>query len=334
MDGENGCPSTPAPGTESGAESAGLRKKPFVVNFTAADLVRMKTPLTHPIAPLPATINIHLTRLCNFGCRYCYAEFRETGAVQIGRTEMFAILDAIAENHHTGTQPRKVNFAGGEPFLYRDLPELIAYSKKLDLTTSAVTNGSLLNGELMSRLDGCLDMLALSVDSINPETNRQIGRHGRGTPPDFDDCMRLAELVHRAGIRLKINTVVNRLNLNENIGAQIAALSAFRWKIFQAKRILGQNDLQFEQMAVSTVEFHEYVARNRRQMRSDMVIVPETADDMTDSYAMIAPNGCFFDNSRGVYRYSRPILEVGLSEAFRDVEFNADKFVKRGGLYE
>jgi len=35
----------------------------------------------------------------------------------------------------------------------------------------------------------------------------------------------------------------------------------------------------------------------------------------------------------GYHRYSRPILEVGLSEAFRDVEFSQDKFVKRGGLY-
>jgi len=65
-----------------------------------------------------------------------------------------------------------------------------------------------------------------------------------------------------------------------------------------------------------------------------MVIVPETADAMTDSYAMIAPNGCFFDNSRGAYCYSRPILEVGIVEAFQDVEFDADKFLKRGGLYE
>ena len=55
---------------------------------------------------------------------------------------------------------------------------------------------------------------------------------------------------------------------------------------------------------------------------------------MTDSYAMIAPNGCFFDNSRGVYRYSRPILEVGLLAAFGDVGFSQDKFIKRGGLYE
>ncbi|MCI0747408.1 MAG: viperin family antiviral radical SAM protein [Verrucomicrobia subdivision 3 bacterium] len=294
----------------------------------------MKTPITHPITLVPATINIHLTRLCNFGCRYCYAEFRETGAVHIRRTEMFAILDAIAENHRVGTQPRKVNFAGGEPFLYRNLPDLIDHAKKLALTTSVVTNGSLLTGELVSRLDGCLDILTLSVDSMKPDTNRQIGRHGRGTPLGFDDYLELAELVHGAGIRRKVNTVVNRLNLNENIGAQITALSAFRWKILQAKRILGQNDLQFEQMAVSTAEFHEYVARNRRQAQSDMVIVPETADDMTDSYAMIAPNGCFFDNSRGVYRYSRPILEVGIVEAFQDVEFDADKFVKRGGVYE
>jgi radical S-adenosyl methionine domain-containing protein 2 len=49
---------------------------------------------------------------------------------------------------------------------------------------------------------------------------------------------------------------------------------------------------------------------------------------------MIAPNGCFFDSAGGMHHYSRPILEVGVVEAFRETIFDADKFASRGGLYE
>src|SRR6266545_7207698 len=141
---------------------------------------------------LPATINIHLTRNCNFGCRYCYAEFKETGSSRIRREQMLAILDAIAKARiSAGVDPRKVNFAGGEPFLHPDLCEFIAGSKNLGLKTSIVSNGSLLNDAVVSRLSGHLDILALSIDSLSSETNRRIGRCGRSEPPNVDQYQRI-----------------------------------------------------------------------------------------------------------------------------------------------
>jgi radical S-adenosyl methionine domain-containing protein 2 len=294
----------------------------------------MKTQNDNNRAVLPQTINIHLIRSCNFGCRYCYAVFAETGASRIPPEHLLAILDQIsAAPLPEGSAPRKVNFAGGEPFLFPRLPEFICHARRIGLVTSAVTNGSLLNVAVIAQLTGHLDILALSVDSLSPSVNAEIGRCGRGSPPGLDHYLSLAGMVRAAGIRLKVNTVVNRLNVHEDIGAGIARLAPFRWKLLQAKRIFGQNDAHFESLAVTDLEFSAYVERNRRSVGSGVVVVPETADDMTASYSMIAPNGCFFDNSPGFYRYSRPIVEVGLLEAFSEVEFSEDQFLKRGGLY-
>ena len=38
--------------------------------------------------------------------------------------------------------------------------------------------------------------------------------------------------------------------------------------------------------------------------------------------------------NHGQHSYSRPILEVGIAEAFQEVAFEAAKFEKRGGSYE
>ena len=294
----------------------------------------MQTQHVDTRAVLPQTINIHLIRSCNFGCRYCYAGFTETGAVLIPPEQVREILDQIAMAPGVqGQGPRKVNFAGGEPFLYPKLIEVIYHAKRVGLTTSVVSNGSLLNSSLLVQLAGQLDILAVSVDSFSVDLNRRIGRCGRGSPPDFEHYQALAQSVRGAGIRLKINTVVNRLNLKEDIGPSITRMSPFRWKLLQAKCIIGQNDADFGDLAVSAHEFLAYVERNRRSAGSDVVVVPESADDMTSSYAMIAPNGCFFDNGSGSYRYSRPIVEVGLLKAFGEVEFSQDRFIKRGGLY-
>lgn len=292
------------------------------------------TPLVRS-RELPETINIHLTRTCNFGCRYCYAEFAECGSTRIPSDYLRRIVEAIGRaDPPPGGRSRKVNFAGGEPLLYTELPAIIAFAKELGLATSLVTNGSLLDDRAIARLSGALDICAISVDSGIVKTNDLIGRCGKGFRPDAEFYGVLAQRIRDAGMRFKVNTVVNRLNLSENLGGLVALLLPFRWKLFQVKEVIGQNDKTFAELAISVTEFKDFVARNRIFVPTSVAVIPETADDMTASYAMIAPNGCFFDSSRGCYRYSRPILQAGIVEAFQEVTFDAEKFVKRGGSYE
>jgi radical S-adenosyl methionine domain-containing protein 2 len=284
---------------------------------------------------LPETINIHLTRQCNLGCRFCYAEFAECASPRIPPEHLACLLEMISRATPLPTgRRRKVNFAGGEPLLYPGFPDIVKLSKNLDLTTSIVTNGSLLDERTIARLAGGLDICAVSMDSGVAETNNSIGRCGKGFRPDAQFYRSRAQQILAAGIRFKVNTVVNRLNLSENLGDLVAAMQPFRWKLFQVKKVIGQNDKTFAEMAISVTEFDDFVARNRRLVRPRVAVVPETADDMAGSYAMIAPNGCFFDSVTGRHRHSRPILEVGIVEAFQDVVFDAEKFVVRGGVYE
>lgn len=284
---------------------------------------------------LPETINIHLTRTCNFGCRYCYAEFAECGSARIQPDHLRRIIEAISRAAPPpGGRRRKVNFAGGEPLLYAELPDMLAFSKQLGLATSLVTNGSLLDERAITRLSGILDICAVSVDSGIAMTNDSIGRRGKGFRPDEEFYRGLARRIRDAGMRFKVNTVVNRLNLSENLGGLVASLLPFRWKLFQVKEVIGQNDKTFAELAISMTEFQDFVVRNCVHVPPSVVVIPETADDMTASYAMIAPNGCFFDSSRGCHRYSRPVLQAGILEAFQEVAFDAEKFAKRGGSYE
>jgi radical S-adenosyl methionine domain-containing protein 2 len=284
---------------------------------------------------LPETVNIHLTRACNFGCLFCYAEFAECGSARIPHSQLRALLEAISRAAPPTTgHRRKVIFAGGEPLLYPGLVEIIKFCKHLGLVTSLVSNGSLLDEHAIEGLAGSLDICALSVDSALPRTNDLIGRRGQNCRPDSHFYRTAAERIRTAGIRLKINTVVNRLNLSESLGDTVAAMCPFRWKLFQVKKVIGQNDKSFADLAINTAEFEDFVARNRVLVPPSVAVVPETADEMTGSYAMIAPNGCFFDSASGFHRYSRSILEVGVEEAFQDVAFDAEKFMKRGGSYE
>ena len=283
---------------------------------------------------LPDTINIHITRSCNFTCRYCYAGFEECNANSLSHQTVLELLAQIASAPPLPCgRPRKVNFAGGEPLLINGLSQIVRQAKAVGLVTSIVTNGSLLTPQWLGSLRDMLDICTLSIDSASATSNAHVGRYNRKCIPDGAFYQQRASWIRAAGIRLKINTVVNQTNSGEDLGELIASIDPFRWKILQAKKIIGQNDRAFDQLAVTLEEFSAYVRRNRVLVPTSIAVIAETADDMTDSYAMIAPNGSFFGNGTGTYRYSRPIVDVGIEAAFADVSFSPDRFRNRGGVY-
>jgi radical S-adenosyl methionine domain-containing protein 2 len=143
-----------------------------------------------------------------------------------------------------------------------------------------------------------------------------------------------AQLARHHGIRLKINTVVNRLNVDEDMSDFIHKMGPERWKLFQVLPIEGQNAGHVEPLEILRAEFEHFAERHLHLNRFGIEVVPESNDDMTGSYAMIDPAGRFFDNTLGAHTYSRPILEVGVREAFSQVSFDLQTFEDRGGRYD
>ena len=67
---------------------------------------------------------------------------------------------------------------------------------------------------------------------------------------------------------------------------------------------------------------------------TELNVVPESNEAMTESYVMVDPAGRFFDNAQGAYTYSLPILEVGVEEALKGVLIEPERFRRRGGRYD
>ena len=135
----------------------------------------------HPVIATASTVNYHLLEACNMSCGFCFATFsdipKEYG---LKRDGALAVVDALCKAGF-----RKVNFAGGEPTLRRWLPDLIKRAKSYGVITSIVTNGSRIGEEWLDGLGDSLDMIALSIDSVDAETQRKIGRieKGKGKEP-------------------------------------------------------------------------------------------------------------------------------------------------------
>lgn len=289
---------------------------------------------------LPEAVNYHLNKNCNFRCKGCYATFDEDPSargVMLPREQMFRLVEAVAEAPlPDGQTVRKLTFAGGEPTLCPWLPELVAHAKSRGLVTMVVTNGSRCTPAYLNRLAPGLDWLTLSLDSLDPALNVAMGRHdAQGRPLSAETYADLLAEAARIGLRTKINTVVNRVNHRETMTGFIADSGIARWKILQVMAVAGQNDANIDLLTVTRDEFDAYVERHHDGVTASGIrVVPEPVTAIRGSYAMIDPQGRFFDSSAGHHHYSEPILEAGLAAAFGQVAFDRALFEARGGSYD
>lgn len=234
------------------------------------------------------------------------------------------IIDAIYDDVRSLPAPIKLSISGGEPTLFPQLSELLEYSKDLGFITSIITNGS--RPDKIAEVIDKLDWVGVSIDSAFENVEKVLGR---GSSNHVENAIKTVKIVKQNGVKLKINTVVNKLNYKEDICSNlIKKLDPDRWKVFKIEIIKEVNGDAIY-LDITDEEFEAFLELNKV-----CCPVSETNIDMRESYIMIDPYGRVFQNKDGNYQFSRKtIMESGFFAALEEVGFNIEKFVKRGGAY-
>lgn len=227
-------------------------------------------------------INYHLTQACNFGCKFCFAKYEKE---QVGFEDQKAVIKNIASSGIFDS----INFAGGEPLLVKKLPDLIQYAADLGLKVAVITNGYLLSDRILEAIVPNLEMLGISCHSFDEKTKIEIGsctKSGKTLSNERlgEICAKVHEfnLAGKSNCRIKINSVICKPNVNENLKSGIESLKYVqRWKGLRCQEF-GTN----QNMLVSDAEFHLF-----KRMNSNGVINQVFENDMKDTYIMINPAG-------------------------------------------
>lgn len=270
--------------------------------------------------------NIHLTGKCDMQCIGCYARFGEDAISKpfaLSKDDWIKVINNIYE--YSNGMNVKINFVGGEPLLYPFLPNLLNHSKNKGFTTSVVTNGSLLKRRSIE-LNGLLDWVGISIDSFNRETLRALGRVSKGNTLDYHE---IVQQVHSLDSKLKINTVISKLNWQENMLDDMRLMKVDRWKVFQFLPVTGENDHAIAALQINEEQFKYYC-----QLHSSIQPIIENNDAMQGSYLMISPDGLLFDNTNGYYKYGPSLLNQNSQTIEENIEFSTVKFLNRGGSYD
>lgn len=289
-----------------------------------------------------ASVNWHFSRVCNYQCEFCYhVSPRSVAKGKRAHVSVDEGCKAISLLAAAGM--KKLNFSGGEPFLYpKPLAAWCRHAKGLGLYVSIITNGSLVSEEWLEANRDFVDMIGVSVDSCNEETHRELGRGDASRSLSHTgSALQLSAWCKQYAIPFKVNTVVTSANDMDDMHDLIGKLGPCRWKVFQMLLIDGENAnhqagtsagteirRDASRLEIRGDRFEQYVARHR-----DLACMRvEDNATMRNSYVILNEELKFLDNASGSKRASRhSILEVGVARAFEGITFDAESFRRRDG---
>jgi radical SAM protein with 4Fe4S-binding SPASM domain len=153
----------------------------------------------------------HLTERCNLRCTHCYqtgGKIEELSLAEIRKVmdEIIDMLKAWSEMYQLEFSP-SMNITGGEPFLRKDLFEILEEMSTAGFAIFLLTNGTLIDEEKAEDLA----RLGINGVQVSIEGPEEIHDSIRGSGSFAASCKGISHLV-KAGLRVTLNATLSEIN--------------------------------------------------------------------------------------------------------------------------
>lgn len=159
----------------------------------------------------PITIDMSLTRACNFNCVYCYSKLQENVGKKITSEVMYRFLNDCAEIGVKG-----ISFVSdGESTLSPAYVDSIKYGHSKGISMASGTNGYVLTEDILQEILPCLTYLRFNISAGEPKSFSRI----MGVPEQY--FYRVKENIKKAVEKKR------KRNLSVTIGIQMVLMPEF-----------------------------------------------------------------------------------------------------------
>jgi radical S-adenosyl methionine domain-containing protein 2 len=169
-------------------------------------------------------------------------------------------------------------------------------------------------------------MIGISIDSLDRNTNLAIGRNQGSHTLDYDQLEEILFYIKSKGIVLKVNSVISKLNLEEDITKLYNEIGFARIKLLQV-RIQDNCNEMAKPTEIGSKEFDDYVAKIFNKTHGSIII--ESTDAIESSYVIIDPEGFLISNFNQTYTRIGNILHEPLQKLIDKARLDINKFNQR-----
>lgn len=163
-------------------------------------------PLSGPYYTAPKSAVWDITYLCNLKCPHCLTASGSPRAGELSTREAFRLIDNLA-----AAKLLTLSLSGGEPFLRKDLPELIRYATDHNIRTDIASNGVAMDETILAQLkDLPLFHIQISLDGIGAKHDAF-----RGMPGAYSAILENIKRLKQQGISVSISTTATSENYRD-----------------------------------------------------------------------------------------------------------------------
>ena len=194
----------------------------------------------------PVRIYYELTLACNLRCRSC---FNNSGTPRHYELSTQEVMDSLS--HFRENNVLDIRFTGGELTLRPDWYDVLKTAKELGFSVSCNTNAVYIDDDINLKFaDLNIEQVTISIDG-----NKENHENNRGKDT-FDRTIKNLKRLHELGVKLRINTLINKGSLKD-LAFMVELASQYTTEInFFITRFIGRGS-EFKQKG-NLVTFEEF----------------------------------------------------------------------------
>jgi len=148
----------------------------------------------------PNMIYVMINNICNLRCKYCDI-WKNKGEGDLGKDEWIRAFDELL----SWTPRPKLNISGGEPFLRKDIFDILQFTVDKGAVVGVVTNGWAMTPKMAPRVvELGLSNLNISIDSLDSEVSDFMRGRGGHTTRVIESIRRVMQEIRRQGSDMKV----------------------------------------------------------------------------------------------------------------------------------
>lgn len=207
---------------------------------------------------------LEVTSRCNARCEHCGSSCGEKIPKDEIETEyLLKTLKEIADKYDSNQI--MLNVTGGEPFLRKDVFEIMEYAIKLGFHWGVTSNGMLIDEKMAKKIeDTKMESISISIDGLK-ETHESFRR----VPGSFDKILNALKLLRKnPNIKwLQVTTVANKKNFQEleELYKLLSTLEIDEWRLINCDpigRARGNNDILLD--AKQYIELFDFIEKKNK----------------------------------------------------------------------